>query len=221
MNKEIKIGRMVLGSCQTNCYFLYREDGQECIVVDPADQGSRIYGALQKNGFQVAGILLTHGHFDHIWGLDALRDAVNAAAESEGREPVKVYASEDERALLKSADLNISEQAGRACTTYADEYVKDGQEITLAGMSCRVITTPGHTAGSCCYYFQEAGILISGDTLFEESVGRTDFPTGSMGSLVRSIKEKLYVLPGETRVYPGHGDSTTIAHEMQYNPFTI
>jgi len=218
---EIKIGRMVLSVCQTNCYFLYREGGQEAIVVDPADQGAGIYAALRKNGFRVAGILLTHGHFDHIWGLDGLRDAVNAAAEADGLEPVKVYACEAERELLKSAELNVSEQAGRACTAYADVYVKDGEEITLAGMSCRMIATPGHTAGSCCYYFAEAGILVSGDTLFEESVGRTDFPTGSMGTLVRSIKEKLFTLPEDTRVYPGHGDSTTIGHEKENNPFCV
>ena len=87
---EIKIGRMVLGVCQTNCYFLYREGEHGAIVVDPADKGANIYGALQKNGFRVEGILLTHGHFDHIWGLDALRDAANAAAECDGRPPVQV-----------------------------------------------------------------------------------------------------------------------------------
>lgn len=218
---EIKIGRMVLGVCQTNCYFLYREGEHEAIVVDPADKGANIYAALLKNGFRVAGILLTHGHFDHIWGLDGLRDAANAASEAEGGEPVKAYAFEEERALLKSARLNVSEQAGRACETYADVYVKDGQEITLAGMTCRVIATPGHTAGGCCYYFEEAGILVSGDTLFAESVGRTDFPTGSMGTLIRSIKDRLFVLPEDTRVYPGHGESTTIGYEKKNNPFCV
>lgn len=216
---EIKIGRMVLGVCQTNCYFLYRDGAEDCIVVDPADGGNNVYAALRKNGFRVAGILLTHGHFDHIWGLDALRTAANAAAEADGLEPVKAYAHEDERELLRDAKKNVSGQAGRACSTYADVYVKDGQEISLAGMSCKVIATPGHTAGGCCYYFEEAGILVSGDTLFAESVGRTDFPTGSMGTLVRSIKEKLFVLPDDTKVYPGHGDSTTIGHEKGYNPF--
>ena len=218
---EIKIGRMVLGVCQTNCYFLYREGAHETIVVDPADKGANIYSALAKNGFQVAGILLTHGHFDHIWGLDGRRDAANAAAEAEGGGPVQAYACEAERELLKSARMNVSEQAGRACETYADVYVKDGQEITLAGMTCTVIATPGHTAGGCCYYFEEAGILVSGDTLFAESVGRTDFPTGSMGTLVRSIKDRLFVLPEDTRVYPGHGESTTIGYEKRNNPFCV
>lgn len=216
---EIKIGRMVLGVCQTNCYFLYRDGESRAIVVDPADKGANIYAALQKNHFQVEGILLTHGHFDHIWGLDGLRDAVNAAAEADGLGPIKAYAYESERELLKNPHLNVSDQAGRACATYADVYVKDGQEIELAGMTCKVIATPGHTAGGCCYYFEEAGILVSGDTLFAESVGRTDFPTGSMSTLVRSIKEKLFVLPDDTRVYPGHGDSTTIGYEKKNNPF--
>ncbi len=216
---EIKIGRMVMGVCQTNCYFLYREGEQECIVVDPADQGVSIYDALRRNGFRVTGILLTHGHFDHIWGLDALRDAVNAAAEADGLEPVKAYAMEAEKELLRDAQKNVSEQAGRPCTTYADVYLEDGQELTLAGIQCKVIATPGHTVGGCCYYFQEAGILVAGDTLFAESVGRTDFPTGSMSTLVRSVRDKLFVLPEDTKVYPGHGERTTIAHEKEYNPF--
>ena len=216
---EIKIGRMVMGVCQTNCYFLYRQGERLAVVVDPADRGRDIYDSLRRNGFSVAGILLTHGHFDHIWGLDGLRDAAGASAEAEGLEPVKAYACKAERELLKNAGMNVSRQAGRACETYADVYVEDGEEITLAGMTCRVIATPGHTGGGCCYYFQEAGILGSGDTLFAGSVGRTDFPTGSMGTLVRSIKEKLFVLPEDTRVYPGHGESTTIGDEKKNNPF--
>ncbi len=216
---EIKIGKMVLGVCQTNCYFLYRDGEQECIVIDPADQGASIYNALRKNGFRVAAILLTHGHFDHIWGLDALRDAVNAAAEADGAEYVKTYAYEAEKELLRDARKNVSEQAGRACVTSADVYVKDGQEISAAGMSCKVIATPGHTVGGCCYYFEEAGFLVAGDTLFAESVGRTDFPTGSMSTLVRSIRDRLFVLPDDTKVYPGHGADTTIGHEKANNPF--
>ena len=189
------------------------------VMIDALQEVTGLYAKARELTSLPIDLLLTHGHFDHIWGLDALRDAANAAAEADGLEAVKAYAHEDERALLKDVHMNVSEQAGRACSTYADVYVKDGQEITLAGMTCKVIATPGHTAGGCCYYFEEAGMLVAGDTLFAESVGRTDFPTGSMGTLVRSIREKLFVLPEDTKVYPGHGDSTTIGHEMKYNPF--
>lgn len=218
---EMKIGRMVLGACGTNTYFLYREGENKAIVIDPADTGERIYASLFKNDLKVEGILLTHGHFDHIWGVKALKGAVNRERTEKGLEPIRVYALEQERELLGNARMNVSEQAGRAYTLEADEYLRDGQEITIADMTCRVIATPGHTAGGCCYYFEEAGLLISGDTLFQESVGRTDFPTGSMSQLVRSIKDKLFVLPEDTRVYPGHGASTTIGYEKENNPFCV
>ena len=206
---EIKIGRIVLGMAQTNCYFLYLEGGKDCIVVDPADQGGNIYKALTKNGFEVKAILLTHGHYDHIWGTKELRELSGA----------KLYALEGEKKLLSNARVNVSAQTGRPYTVEADEYFQDGDERTFAGMRFRVIATPGHTEGSCCYYFPDAGFLVSGDTLFQESVGRTDLPTGSMSQLIRSIREKLFLLPEETKVYPGHGDSTTIGLEKQYNPF--
>lgn len=207
---EIKIGRIALGSYQTNCYFVYREDEKKALVFDPGDSGKQLYDKLTANGFTVEAILLTHAHFDHIWGVKALSEASGA----------KVYAWENERLLCEKAKVNLSDWAGRPCTVDTDVYLKDGEEITLAGIDLKVIGTPGHTQGSCCYYIEEAGFLLGGDTLFLESVGRSDFPTGSMSELVRSIREKLYVLPGETKVYPGHGDSTTIAHEEKYNPFT-
>lgn len=207
--EKIKIGRMVIGAYQTNCYFLYREGSKECILVDPACQGENIYKTLEKNGFEIKGIFLTHGHFDHIGGAEELRDAAKAP----------IYALEDEKELLADSSLNVSQMTGKPYHVKADKYVKDGEEITLAEMTCKVIATPGHTIGGCCYYFEEAGFLICGDTLFQESVGRTDFPTGSMSTLVRSIREKLLVLPEEVIAYPGHGDSTTIGHEKKYNPF--
>lgn len=207
---ETKIGRMVLGSYQTNCYFVYQEEDKRAIVIDPADQGAKIYDTLTRNGFTIEAILLTHGHFDHIWGTKELREAAG----------VKLYALDAEKVLCEDSHNNVSDMTGRPYTVVPDEYLTDGAEMTLAGMHFQVIATPGHTIGSCCYYFPEAGFVVSGDTLFAESVGRTDFPTGSMSSIVRSIRERLYVLPKETKVYPGHGDSTTIGHEIQYNPFT-
>ncbi len=206
---SIKIGRIVLGSFQTNCYFLYREDSHDCIVVDPAEDGAGLYEKLKEHGFAVKAIFLTHGHFDHIYGVEALRQLAGAS----------VYACEREKPCCEDPYVNMSAQCGRKCTVKPDIYVPDGQEITVAGMTCRLIWTPGHTMGSCCYYFEKDGILVSGDTLFLESVGRTDFPGGSMSKLIASIKEKLFVLPEETKVYPGHGDSTTIKVEKQYNPF--
>lgn len=206
---QLKIGRMVLGVCATNCYFLYNEGEKDVIVVDPADKGDQIYNALTDKDFVVKGILLTHGHFDHIWGANKLRELSGA----------KIYALDEEKAVCEDASLNLSAQFGRADSVVADVYVKDGEEITIADMTCKVIATPGHTVGSCCFYFEEAGFLVCGDTVFLESVGRTDFPTGSSSRLIRSIREKIFVLPEEVKLYPGHGDSTTVEHEKMYNPF--
>lgn len=205
----LKIGRIMLGVCQTNCYFVYKEGGQEVILFDPADKGAYLYDKLAEKGFQVAAILLTHGHFDHIWGVEELKE----------RSGAKVYACEEEKEVCENADINVSGNTGRPCTVKADVYVKDGDEITAAGMTCKVIATPGHTKGSCCYYFEDDKILLSGDTLFQESVGRTDLPTGSMSALVRSVKEKLLILPEDVKVYPGHGEATSIGYEKKYNPF--
>lgn len=219
---ELKIGRIVLGSCSTNTYFLYRDGDRRAIVVDPADQGTKIYASLFKNDFDVEAILLTHGHFDHILGVSALKGAVNRARKEKGLEPIQVYALDQEREILQDATQNLSGAwGGDPCTLEADVYLKDGDERTIADMCFQVIATPGHTVGGCCYYFREDGILISGDTLFQESVGRTDFPTGSMSTLVRSIRERLFCLPDETRVFPGHGGSTTIGFERENNPFCV
>lgn len=206
---ELKIACMTIGVCATNCYYVYREGSTEVIVFDPADRGGDIYHAITEKGFKIGAILLTHGHFDHIWGAEELRSKSGA----------RIYAYEKEQPMCESSNLNLSAQMGRACTIKVDCYRKDGEKIRVGNLKCRLLATPGHTAGSCCYYFEEDGKLFSGDTLFCQSVGRTDFPTGSMSEIVRSVKEKLMVLPDEVKVYPGHGDTTTIGFERENNPF--
>lgn len=205
----IKIGHMTLGVCATNCYFLYREGASEAVLIDPADRGADLYEGLKKKGFFVTAILLTHGHFDHIGGAEQLRRLSGA----------KLYAPLEEKALCMDPYANLSLQFGSKTVVEADQWLSDGQKLTLAGIDFLVISTPGHTAGSTCYYVEKAKILLAGDTLFAGSVGRTDFPTGSMGKLVRSVKEKLFVLPDGTKVYPGHGEYTTIGEEKEYNPY--
>ncbi len=205
----LKIGKVVMGSVQTNCYFIYQEGEKKIIVVDPADKGDYLYKAFTEAGFEVAAILLTHAHFDHIWGCNKLRELSG----------VQVFACEEEKELCESAKLNVSEDVGRPYTVSVDWYLRDGEEVTIEGMKFKMIHTPGHTQGSCCYYFEDDNILVSGDTLFEGSVGRTDLPTGKGSTLSRSLKEKLMILPDETLVFPGHGNGTTIADEKKYNPF--
>jgi glyoxylase-like metal-dependent hydrolase (beta-lactamase superfamily II) len=213
--KNIQVVSMTLGMVGTNCFFLFDADAADengkkhGIFFDPADRGGLIFDKLTEKGYVVDLILLTHGHFDHIGGAEKLRELTGA----------KIGCYEKEQALCNDVYLNVSNDFGFRTKIVPDITYIDGAVIEAAGLSCRLIATPGHTSGSCCYYFEESNILISGDTLFEESVGRTDFPTGSTGELIRSINDKLFVLPDETLVYPGHGEMTTIGHEKEYNMF--
>lgn len=206
----MRIGKFVLGPVGTNCYIVSSEKDKECFVIDPAACPPEFISYIKDMGMKVKAVLLTHGHFDHIMGLDGFLKEF----------PVPVYAHEAERELLESAELNSSaSMLGQPYTFSGAEYVTDRQELEVAGFAVQVIYTPGHTAGGCCYYIPAENVLFSGDTLFHGSIGRTDLPTGSMGQLVNSIRDRLFVLPDETKVCPGHMDETAIGYEKKYNPF--
>jgi len=206
----MKIQNFVLGMVGTNCYLVVNEEEKQCILIDPAVYSGEIAEQIRREGLDLRAILLTHGHFDHIMGIDGFRKEFPE---------IPVYAHREEEALLKDASMNASLEFGRQYTFSGAVYAEDGDVLDLAGMQFRVIHTPGHTIGGCCYYLQEEKVLFSGDTLFQESIGRTDFPTGNGGQLMRSIREKLFTLPEETAVYPGHMERTTIGDEKKYNPY--
>lgn len=209
---DFRIKTCVVGQVSTNCYLIYHEGTKEAVVVDPADNAAYILNKCRELRITPVAILLTHGHFDHILATEDIRRAFHC----------KVYAGRDEDAMLKDPSLNLSGSfGGDQIGVTADVLVGDGEVLSLIGYEWKVIFTPGHTAGSVCYLVESEDVLISGDTLFADSLGRTDLPTASSAAIVASILERLFVLPADTMVYPGHGDPTTIGHETQYNPVAV
>ncbi len=206
----LRVEQYVVGPVMTNCYFAVNEDTNEMLVIDPGDSAKQLIDKIKERALKPAAVLLTHGHFDHAW----------AAKEVAEEFSVPVYAEEHEKETLLSPEINLCGMMGQRGVVFrADVYVKDEDTLDLAGFSVKVLHTPGHTKGGCCYYIEKEQALFSGDTLFCQSVGRTDFPGGSASVLIRSIEEKLLPLPGQTKVYPGHNETTTIGYERQYNPF--
>ncbi len=203
--KEFQVG--LVG---TNCFVAVNSETKEALVIDPGDQAAVMIGHIQKKQLHPAAVLLTHGHFDHCM-------AAQEVAEHFG---ISVYVHEDEKETMENPAYNCCGMIGRNLVFHADKYFHgEKDQLSLAGFEIDVLHTPGHTIGGVCFYVQSEGILFSGDTLFCESVGRTDFPKGSMSQLVRSIQEKLLPLPDDTKVLPGHGKWTTIGKERRYNPF--
>ena len=207
---NINVRPIAVGAINTNCYVTYDEDTLCGVIIDPGDDAGRIKMLIEDLKIKPEAILLTHGHFDHIL---ACGDLVNLYH-------IPIYIHEDEKDLIMDAYLNCSQSfSGSGYAIEPSILVKDGQSLDLTGTKINVIHTPGHTKGCCCYYFSDARLLFSGDTLFMESVGRTDLPTGNSSKIISSINEKLFVLDDDVRVFPGHGPSTSIGYEKRNNPY--
>ncbi len=221
----LKISKFVTGILDTNVYFIYDTDTHKCVLIDPADQADHIINIIDNElHVEPVAILLTHGHFDHMI----------AASEVSRHYNIRIYVNELDAYLLTDKNLNLSTDFDEPVAITKDEFdtYKDGQVLKYLGRDFKVIGTPGHTPGSSCFYIEDGltytpdgseesriiPVLISGDTLFKMSYGRTDFPGGSQEAIFNSIKEKLLVLPSETTVFPGHGPQSSIGIEQKYNP---
>lgn len=210
MTERLQLEKYVVGPVATNCYLAIHKQTREALIVDPGDEALRLAEALQEHHCRPVAILLTHGHFDHAGAAETLA----------ARYDLPIFVHEKERETLEDPNVNLSGAMGGEKISYvADVYVRDQQELQLAGFTIRVLSTPGHTAGGCCYYLPNEDVVFSGDTLFCGSIGRTDFPGGSTSTLVQGIREKLLTLPVNTVVLPGHDSRTTIGRERMNNPF--
>lgn len=193
----VNIAVLPLGAYQTNCYIVWSEGADDCIVIDPGYAPERVILEAEDLGKSISAILLTHGHFDHVGGVKGIAERLGCP----------VY--------LHEAELSQPEQMTAGPLYYTCAY-GEGDVLTLAGVTLRVLHTPGHTPGSVCLVAEDT--IFSGDTLFQDSIGRTDFPGGSFAQMKNSL-QRLKALPGDFRVLPGHGPETTLDEERKYNPF--
>ena len=204
-----RVQTLVNGSMEQNCYLLYDDDRREALVVDPGSQSQRLRQAMDAAGVRPALIVATHGHFDHVGAVQALKDAYG----------VPFGLAQADAGLL---DVLVDSAAFYGLDAGAQPAVErwlEAGELKVAGLDLRILATPGHTPGGLCFYHGASASLFSGDTLFAGSVGRSDFEGGSHAQLIDSIRRELLVLPPATKVYPGHGPVSDLATEMAPNRF--
>ncbi len=201
---------VVVGALGVNCYILGCEETRQAVVVDPGDESEKILSRVKRHNLTPVAIINTHGHFDHVGGNSQIILATGA----------KLH--------IHPADAAMLGDVARIARMYGlhgenspppDTLLEDNTLINFGNLKIKIVHTPGHTAGGCCLYIEEKNMLISGDTLFADSIGRTDLPGGSFTQLLKSIKEKLFLLPEQVQVHPGHGSVTTIGHEKRHNPY--
>ena len=206
---KMKVHTVIVGNLMTNCYLASDPERKECVIVDPGADEARIEAAVEQQGVKPVAILLTHGHYDHILACDGLRE----------RYGIEIWAPLAEKQFLEHASIYQSEIFPWVdhFDLKADHYLKDGESAELMGRQWLMIETPGHTSGSASWYVPEEKTAFTGDTLFAGTYGRYDFPNSSFPDLVISLTEKLFELPEDTRVHPGHGLQTTIGREKEHN----
>lgn len=200
----------VLGDLGTNCYTVVNTDTREAVIIDPAANADFLLKMLKNQNYDLKAILLTHAHFDHMAAVNDLKEAMPE---------VPVYIGVNDEELLSNCAANLSAMFAEPVFVKADKTVSDGELLPMLGTTITCIEVPGHTKGGMCYYFEENKLLFDGDTLFTGSIGRSDFPTGDGELLIRSIEEKLFVLPDDVVVYPGHNSKTKIGREKAGNMF--
>lgn len=199
------IKTLEIGAIGTNCYVVSDEQGT-CAIIDCDGNPQPLFRYIEENHLKPTHILLTHGHYDHIGSVEAVREKYGCL----------VCAPQKEAPLLADPMANCSVYMGGPLTITADIWVKEGDTVKVGDLEFSVLETPGHTAGSVCFLIGDS--IFSGDTLFQGSCGRTDLPTGSWGEILASLK-RLRNLPGDYDVYPGHGPATTLEIERRSNPY--
>ncbi len=207
----MRVEALRVGALETNCYLVF--DGEECLIVDPGDDGDTILRRVTDRGARVSGIAITHGHFDHTGAAAFLHDETGAP----------VYIGRDDARLLADPGW-MKPFVGEGARTFQNPVLLVESDTVSCGASkFTVFETPGHSPGSVCFYSPglggSPGVLFSGDLLFREGIGRTDLPGGSQDDIIRSITEKVMALPDDTIVYPGHGEATTVFYERTCNPY--
>lgn len=206
----MRITNLPSGALQANTYLAVDEKTNEGFIVDPGGYNKVLTKEVRDNDVNIKYIILTLGHSDHICGVNEHKAEFPDA---------KIVAYKDEEAMLENPNLNQSPGFGVPYSTKADILVSDGDELKVGNVTLKFIHTPGHTEGGMCIYVKEAKALFSGDTLFRQSIGRTDFPGGSYKEIMDSIRKKLFLLPDDTNVFPGHMGTTSIGFEKENNPF--
>ena len=206
---NIQVRCLELGLLPTNTYVVWNDDTKECVLIDPSDGFDEIVQCMEEEKLTPKAVWITHSHDDHIGAVNELKRTYKLLA----------YIMKDEEEAVISPIYNLSGRMGHPRVVEPDMTFLDRQTIAVLGTSMTALLTPGHTVGGGCFWFPEEKIIFTGDTLFLESIGRSDFPGGDTLTLLRSVKETLMDLPDDTVVFPGHGPATTIGHERKYNPF--